>query len=84
MARRRNSSKLGQPAISVDTKKKEQVGDYKNGGREWHPKGQPEPVQVHDFGGICCRPAANTIPAASASLSAFCRNCSRKGSANFG
>jgi len=40
--------KSGQPAISVD-KKKEQVGDYKNGGREWRPKGQPEPVQVHDF-----------------------------------
>jgi len=40
----------GQPAISVDTKKKEQVGEYKNGGREWRPKGQPEPVQVHDFG----------------------------------
>ena len=36
--------KIGQPAISVDTKKKEQVGDYKNGGREWHPKGQPESV----------------------------------------
>jgi len=42
--------KSGQPAISVDTKKKEQVGDYKNGGREWRPKSQPEPVQVHDFG----------------------------------
>ena len=41
--------KSGQPAISVDTKKKEQVGDYKNGGREWRPKGQPELVQVHDF-----------------------------------
>ena len=41
--------KSGQPAISVDTKKKEQVGDYKNGGREWRPKGQPESVQVHDF-----------------------------------
>jgi len=41
--------KLGQPAISVDTKKKEQVGDYKNGGREWRPKGQPEAVRVHDF-----------------------------------
>lgn len=40
----------GQPAISVDTKKKEQVGDYKNGGREWRPKGQPEAVQVHDLG----------------------------------
>ena len=42
--------KSAQPAISVDTKKKEQVGDYKNGGREWRPKGQPELVQVHDFG----------------------------------
>jgi Rhodopirellula transposase DDE domain len=42
--------KSGWPAISVDTKKKEQVGDYKNGGREWRPKGQPETVQVHDFG----------------------------------
>src|SRR6266849_473219 len=42
--------KSSQPAISVDTKKMEQVGDYKNGGREWRPKGQPELVQVHDFG----------------------------------
>jgi hypothetical protein len=41
--------RLGEPAISVDTKKKEQVGDYKNGGREWRPKGQPELVRVHDF-----------------------------------
>jgi Rhodopirellula transposase DDE domain len=41
--------KRGQPAISVDTKKKEQVGDYKNGGREWRPQGQPERVRVHDF-----------------------------------
>jgi Rhodopirellula transposase DDE domain len=39
----------GQPIISVDSKKKELVGDFKNGGREWHPKGQPEPVRVHDF-----------------------------------
>jgi len=39
----------GQPVISVDTKKKELVGDFKNGGREWHPKGQPEEVRVHDF-----------------------------------
>ncbi len=38
-----------QPAISVDTKKKELVGDFKNAGREWHPQGQPEPVRVHDF-----------------------------------
>jgi hypothetical protein len=40
-----------QPTISVDTKKKELVGDFKNGGREWRPTGQPEPVRVHDFPG---------------------------------
>jgi hypothetical protein len=39
----------GQPAISVDTKKKELVGDFKNGGRELRPQGQPEEVRVHDF-----------------------------------
>lgn len=39
----------GQPVISVDTKKKELVGDFKNAGREWHPKGQPPEVRVHDF-----------------------------------
>jgi len=39
----------GNPAISVDTKKKELVGDFKNGGREWRPKGKPEEVRVHDF-----------------------------------
>ena len=38
-----------QPAISVDTKKKELVGDFKNSGREWRPRGQPEEVRVHDF-----------------------------------
>lgn len=38
-----------QPAISVDTKKKENVGDFKNAGREWCPQGQPEEVRVHDF-----------------------------------
>ena len=38
-----------QPVISVDTKKKELVGDFKNGGRELRPKGQPEQVRVHDF-----------------------------------
>ena len=37
------------PAISVDTKKKELVGDFKNAGRELRPKGEPEPVRVHDF-----------------------------------
>ena len=39
----------GQPVISVDTKKKELVGDFKNGGRELRLKGNPEPVRVHDF-----------------------------------
>ena len=39
----------GQPAISIDTKKKELVGDFKNGGREYRPAGSPEPVRVHDF-----------------------------------
>jgi hypothetical protein len=38
-----------QPVISVDTKKKELVGDFKNGGRELRPKGQPESVRVHDL-----------------------------------
>jgi len=38
-----------QPVVSVDTKKKELVGDFKNGGREWQPKGTPEKVLVHDF-----------------------------------
>src|SRR5262245_5953234 len=37
------------PVISVDAKKKELVGQYANGGREWQPQGQPEPVNVHDF-----------------------------------
>jgi len=39
----------GAPVVSVDTKKKELVGDFKNGGREWQPKGTPEQVRVHDF-----------------------------------
>jgi hypothetical protein len=39
----------GEPVISVDTKKKELVGDFKNAGREWRPKGLPEVVRVHDF-----------------------------------
>ncbi len=40
----------GQPVISVDTKKKELIGDCKNNGREWRRKGDPEEVGVHDFG----------------------------------
>ncbi len=38
-----------QPVISVDCKKKELVGPFKNNGREWHPTGEPEQVNVHDF-----------------------------------
>jgi Rhodopirellula transposase DDE domain len=39
----------GVPVLSVDTKKKELVGNFKNGGREWQPEGEPELVGVHDF-----------------------------------
>jgi hypothetical protein len=38
-----------QPVVSVDAKKKELVGDFKNAGREWQPRDEPEPVRVHDF-----------------------------------
>jgi hypothetical protein len=48
-AQARRFQKRGQPVISVDTKKKELVGDFKNLGREWHPEGLPEEVRVHDF-----------------------------------
>lgn len=41
--------KRGQPVVSVDTKKKELIGDCKNAGREWHPQGQPEQVRSKDF-----------------------------------
>jgi hypothetical protein len=41
--------RAGDPVISVDTKKKELVGRFKNGGREWRPQGEPERVNVHDF-----------------------------------
>jgi hypothetical protein len=40
----------GDPVISVDTKKKEKIGNYKNGGREYEPKGHVEEVETHDFG----------------------------------
>src|SRR5260370_55833 len=39
----------GEPAVSVDAKKKELVGDFKNAGREWHPQGEAEEVRVYDF-----------------------------------
>jgi len=45
----RRFQRKGQPVISVDAKKKELVGQFRNGGREWRPKGQPLDVRVHDF-----------------------------------
>jgi hypothetical protein len=48
-ARVQEALAAGEPAISVDTKKKELVGDFKNAGREWRPQGSPEEVRVHDF-----------------------------------
>jgi hypothetical protein len=39
----------GQPVVSIDNKKAERVGDFKNAGREWRPKGSPEPVRIYDF-----------------------------------
>jgi transposase len=48
-ARVQATLRQGQPAISVDTKKKELVGPFKNAGREWRAHGQPRPVRVHDF-----------------------------------
>jgi hypothetical protein len=45
----RHALDQSQPAISVDTKKKELIGDFRNAGREWHPAGTPEEVRVHDF-----------------------------------
>ena len=43
------SLSAGEPAVSVDAKKKELVGDFKNPGREWHPQGEAEDVRVYDF-----------------------------------
>jgi transposase len=48
-ARVQAALKAGEPVISVDAKKKELVGDFKNAGREWQPEGQPEAVRVYDF-----------------------------------
>jgi hypothetical protein len=45
----RRLQKRGQPVVSVDTKKKELLGDFKNAGQEWQPRGEPEEVRVHDF-----------------------------------
>lgn len=53
----------GQPAISVDTKKKELVGDVKNPGRTWRPRGQPEDLRVHDFKDADLRRSSSSSPA---------------------
>jgi hypothetical protein len=45
----RRVQKRGQPVISIDTKKKELIGDFKNAGQEWRPKRTPQKVRVHDF-----------------------------------
>jgi hypothetical protein len=45
----KSQQRAGQPAVSVDTKKKENIGKYKNPGRTWRPKGQPIAVDTHDF-----------------------------------
>jgi len=51
-----------QPVISVDTKKKELIGDYANGGTEWAPTGEPERVNVHDFADPALGEYAKAIP----------------------
>lgn len=48
-ARVRRCQRRGQPVISVDTKKKELIGQYAQKGRKWRPHGQPEEVRIHDF-----------------------------------
>jgi Rhodopirellula transposase DDE domain len=45
----RAAQEQGQPVVSVDTKKKELVGDFRNAGREWQPEGTPEEVRIYDF-----------------------------------
>jgi transposase len=51
-----------QPVISVDTKKKELIGNYRNGGTEWHPKAEPTRVEVHDFADPALGEFAKAIP----------------------
>src|SRR3954447_9273847 len=52
----------GEPVISVDTKKKELIGNYANGGRDWRPAGDPERVNVHDFADQSLGEHAKAIP----------------------
>lgn len=48
-AKVRRFQRRGEPVVSVDTKKRELLGDFRNPGREWHPQGQPDEVRIHDF-----------------------------------
>jgi transposase len=52
----------GEPVVSVDTKKKELIGNYANGGREWQPSGDPERTNVHDFADRALGEFAKAIP----------------------
>lgn len=52
----------GQPVVSVDTKKKELIGNYANGGRDWQPAGEPERVEVHDFADRALGEFAKAVP----------------------
>ncbi|HVC14379.1 MAG TPA: ISAzo13 family transposase [Acidimicrobiales bacterium] len=52
----------GEPVISVDTKKKELIGNYANRGKEWQPKGEPHRVNVHDFKDVSLGEFAKAIP----------------------
>jgi transposase len=54
--------KLGEPVISVDTKKKELIGNYANGGTEWQPAGEPTRTNVHDFADPTLGEFAKAIP----------------------
>ena len=53
---------VGEPVISVDTKRKELIGEYTNGGVEWQPKGEPQRVNVHDFPDRALGEFAKAIP----------------------
>ncbi|MGH9291021.1 MAG: ISAzo13 family transposase [Acidimicrobiales bacterium] len=54
--------RAGEPVVSVDTKKKELIGNYANGGREWQPAGEPDRVNVHDFADRSLGEFAKAIP----------------------
>lgn len=61
-ARVKDFQQRGQPVVSVDTKKKERVGDFANGGRDYQPKGSPERVRVYDFIDKHCRERLERSP----------------------